>query len=53
MGLHAPNKFKMYTYYRGPESHLAIHLPCFYHLNSKNIQYAIFFSIEHRIDIDI
>jgi len=25
-----------------PESHLLIHLPYFYHLNSKKIQYSIF-----------
>ena len=32
-----------------PESHLPIHLPYFYHLNSKNLQYSISFSIEHIV----
>ncbi len=27
---------------RRPESHLPIHLPVFYHLDSKNFQYSIF-----------
>ena len=34
---------------RRPESHLLIHLPYFYHLNSKNIQYSISFSIKHIV----
>src|SRR6266702_444276 len=34
---------------RRPESHLLIYLPLFYYLNSKNIQYLIFFSIKHII----
>src|SRR6266700_959581 len=34
---------------RRPESHLLIHLPYFYHLNSKNLQYSISFSIEHIV----
>ena len=34
---------------RRPESHLPIHLPLFYHLNSENLQYSISFSIEHIV----
>ncbi len=34
---------------RGPESYLPIHLHYFYHLNCKNLQYSISFSIEHII----
>src|SRR6266568_5201883 len=34
---------------RRPESHLLIYLLYFYHLNSKNLQYSISFSIEHIV----
>ena len=34
---------------RRPESHLPIHPPVFYNLDSKNFQYSISFSIEHII----
>ena len=32
-----------------PESYLLIHFALFYHLNFKNLQYSISFSIEHII----